>query len=117
MERRTGADAVEAGARCAFAWCSTAHGATVDPSDEDHRSAGFGWVGRVRDARASGPGVETDIELGVVRRTDDTAPWIVIETGAGLSLALSPRAARTLGHRLLDDPDVQRASSGVDPVD
>ncbi|MDQ1123246.1 hypothetical protein QE412_001819 [Microbacterium trichothecenolyticum] len=117
MERWTDTDTVGGGTRCTFEWCTTAHGATVDPADEDHRSEGFGWVGRVRDGRSSGPGFETDIEVGVLRRFDDSAVWIVIETGAGISLALSPRAARTLGHRLLDDPDVRSACESLDSVD
>ncbi|KQT74043.1 hypothetical protein ASG45_05415 [Microbacterium sp. Leaf436] len=53
----------------------------------------------------------TVLEVGVLRRTDDAAAWIVIETGIGTSLALSPEAAQTLARRLLDDGDVRAVSA------
>lgn len=111
MERRVAAENVERRARCEFEWCTTDHGATAHPDDEDHRSEGWGWLGRVRDGRGSGPGVMTVLEVGVLRRTDDAASWIVIETGIGTSLALSPEAAQTLARRLLDDGDVRAVSA------
>lgn len=111
MTERTAFEGAAGVARCGFAWCATEHGDTVHPADEDHRSVGWGSPGRVRDGRGVGPGAETDIEIGVLRRKDDAHTWVVIDAGAGLSIALSPEAAFTLGRRLVDDPDVRAARS------
>lgn len=111
MTERTVFERAAEVARCGFAWCVTEHGDTVHPADEDHRSVGRGWPGRVRGGRGVGPGVETDIELGVLRREGDSHTWVVIDAGAGLSIALSPEAAFALGRRLVDDPDVRAARS------
>jgi hypothetical protein len=89
--------------RCALTWCVTAHGETVHPDDEDHRSAGVGVMVRARRGDARGPGEETELEIGAVRRVDDSETWIVIETGIGVSLALTRDGARSLSRLLRDD--------------
>ncbi|WP_295824853.1 hypothetical protein [uncultured Microbacterium sp.] len=81
---------------CAFSWCVTEHGSTVHPDDEDHRSVGFGMTARVRQVTAHGPGILAGVEVGLVRRTDDTETWVVVETGVGISVSVPLRAARAL---------------------
>ncbi len=93
-------------AACVFAWCTTAHGETVHPDDEVHRSAGTGFPARVRDVHGSGAGLSTDVEVGVLRRDDDVQAWVVLEFGGGPAIAIDPEAARTLGRILRDDPDL-----------
>ena len=78
------------------------HGATVHPDDEDHRSARVALTVRARRAEARGPGEETELELGVLRRAGESETWIVIETGIGASLALTRDGARLLLRRLGD---------------
>ncbi|MDQ1083000.1 MULTISPECIES: hypothetical protein [Microbacterium] len=85
---------------CIHGWCVTAHGHTVHPDDEDHRSAGIAATVRARPGEARGPGDETELEIGALRRVDDTETWIVIETGIGVSLALTRDGARVLQRRL-----------------
>lgn len=114
MTGRTAFEGSGEGATCAFAWCTTDHGAVVHPEDGDHRSAGWGWTGLVRDGAGGGPGTETDVEVGLLRRRDDTRTWIVIDTGTGVSLALSPEAAHILGRRLVEDPDLRAVYGSVD---
>ncbi len=88
--------------RCIHRWCVTEHGATVHPDDEDHRSAGVALTVRARRAEARGPGRETELELGVLRRAGESETWIVIETGIGASLALTRDSAPLLLRRLGD---------------
>lgn len=102
--------------RCAFAWCTTPHGQTVHPADEDHRSAGIALPLRARDARAGGPCETTEWEVGLLRRSGDDETWMVIEAGRALSLALPVDAVRALGKVLRDDPDL-RAWLAVDGSD
>lgn len=89
--------------RCALVWCVTAHGETVHPDDDDHRSAGIGVTVRARRGEARGSGEETELEIGALRRSDDAETWIVIETGIGVSLALTRDGARSLSRRLSDE--------------
>lgn len=89
--------------RCALTWCVTAHGETVHPDDDDHRSAGVGMMVRARRGDARGPGEETELEIGALRRSDDSETWIVIEAGIGVSLALTRDGARSLSRRLRDE--------------
>lgn len=86
--------------RCVHVWCVSEHGATVHPDDEDHRSAGVSVTVRARRGDARGPGEETELELGALRRADDLETWIVIETGIGVSLALTREGAQLLERRL-----------------
>lgn len=91
-------------APCSFAWCTTNHGRTVHPDDEIHRSAGTGFIARVRGGDVGGAGVLTDVEVGLVRRSDDDDAWVALEFGGGHAIAIDPGAARTLGRLLRDDP-------------
>ncbi|KQR21424.1 MULTISPECIES: hypothetical protein [Microbacterium] len=88
--------------RCIHPWCVTEHGATVHPDDEDHRSTGVALTVRGRRAEARGPGEETELELGALRRAGEFETWIVIETGIGASLALTRDGAQLLLRRLRD---------------
>lgn len=81
---------------CVFLWCVTEHGSTVHPDDEVHRSAGFGVTARVRHDTAHGTGVLAGVEVGLVRREDDTETWVVVETGVGVSVSVPVHAARAL---------------------
>ncbi len=102
--------------RCIHEWCVTDHGATVHPDDEDHRSAGVALTVRARRGDARGGGEDTTLELGALRRADDADTWIVIETGIGVSLALTREGARALQRRLAEQigPGGPLAGDGVD---
>lgn len=89
--------------RCIHPWCVTDHGAAVHPDDEDHRSAGIALSVRARRAEAHGPGEETELEVGALRRAGEPETWIVVETGIGASLALTRDGARLLARRLRDE--------------
>ncbi|SDB85315.1 hypothetical protein SAMN05216418_0674 [Microbacterium enclense] len=97
-------------------WCVTEHGSTVHPDDEDHRSAGIALTVRARPGDARGVGEVTTLEIGALRRADDSDTWIVIETGIGVSLALTREGARALQRRLGEEigPDGPLARDGVD---
>ncbi len=97
-------------ARCGFAWCTTLHGSTVHPDDETHRSAGIAFPARVRGVHEQGRGTEADVEVGVLRRTDDADDWLVIEVGGG-GLALSLSGAAELRRILTEDPGIGGALS------
>jgi len=96
--------------RCEYAWCTTEHGATVHPDDEVHRSGGVGFPARVRGGAERGPGIATDVEIGVLRRPSDTENWLVIEVAGG-GLAMTAEGARALRRALVDDPQIQAALS------
>jgi hypothetical protein len=83
----------EPATRCALPWCTTPHGFTTHPDDEDHRSAGVLVPVTVRDA--AGPR-ETEIEVGLLRRRTDADTWLVLEDGAGVHLELTLASARRL---------------------
>ena len=100
----------EGNERCSFAWCATRHGATVHPDDEAHRSTGAGFPARVRGTGEAGPGADADVEVGILRRSDDSENWLVIEVG-GHGLALSRDGARELCRVLANDPQVRDALS------
>ncbi|MCJ1706413.1 hypothetical protein [Microbacterium sp. VKM Ac-2923] len=102
MSKRLPSEVVDK-SRCVFAWCVTEHGATVHPDDEDHRSVGVSVTVRARRGDAGGPGEETELELGALRRAGDSETWIVIETGIGVSLALTREGAHLLQRRLLGE--------------
>ena len=57
---------------------------------------------RARSGTARGPGHDTELEIGLLRRVDDTETWIVIETGIGVSLAVDRDGARLLQRQLHD---------------
>lgn len=99
--------------RCAYAWCVTPHGRTVHPADEDHRSAGVGLTIRTRDGWARGAVTASDLEIGVLRRQDDDATWIVIEAGGCSSFALPVDDADEIGRRLVGES--RRARMTGDP--
>lgn len=96
---------------CSFEWCETAHDDTAHPEDEAHRSVGVGFVARVRGVHDRGPGVWRDVEVGVLRRRNDTESWLVIEAEDGTGLAINVDGARELRRALADDPQIRRAFS------
>lgn len=98
--------------RCAFAWCVTPHGDTVHPADEDHRSEGAGFTIRTRDAGDHGAGTVHDVEIGVLRRQDDDATWIVVEAGGCSSFAVHVDDAGEIGRRLIDESRRARSTDG-----
>ncbi|MDQ1137897.1 hypothetical protein QE410_002696 [Microbacterium sp. SORGH_AS 1204] len=101
---------------CIHEWCVTEHGATVHPDDEDHRSVGVALTVRARRGEDRGGGEETTLEIGALRRSDDPETWIVIETGIGVSLALTRDGARDLQHRLAEaiTPGGPLSRDGID---
>lgn len=95
--------------RCDLAWCTTPHGDTVHPDDEVHRSEGVGFLARIRAVREAGPGVEAEVEVGLLRRKDDIEGWLVIEGADGTGLELSFEGARRLRRVLDGDPQIRAA--------
>lgn len=79
---------------CSYGWCTTAHGHTIHPDDEDHRSEGtpVGAVVRTIDGGTR----ETELEFGLLRRRDDAQTWFVLEDGVGVHLELTLDSARDL---------------------
>ncbi len=95
--------------RCPYSWCTTAHGRTVHPDDEVHRSSGISFETRVRRPSDSGRGRATTLEVGLVRRDGDDAPWLVIDDGATLSAEIPLDGARALRRLFLDDATLRSA--------
>lgn len=106
MSSRMRVEWATGGRGCGFAWCVTEHGSTVHPDDEDHRSAGVGMTVRVRDDVTRGPGVSTKVEVGLLRRIDESETWLVVEAGAGSSLSIPLHSARALVASVRDDSRV-----------
>lgn len=79
---------------CPYDWCTTAHGRTIHPDDEDHRSAGTPVAATVR--TLDGSVRDTELEFGLLRRRDDTQTWLVLEDGADVRLELTLDSARSL---------------------
>ncbi len=107
---RAGAEAPEV--PCAFPWCTTRHGATTHPDDEDHRSAGIAMqaVARSPDATAH----DTEIEVGLLHRRQDADTWLVIEDGADVHLEVTLDTARRLARALRSDARLS-AALGLTP--
>ncbi|CAH0254766.1 hypothetical protein [Microbacterium sp. Bi128] len=97
--------------RCGFAWCTTRHGETAHPDDEAHRSDGVAFSARVRAVDERGPGVDAEVEVGLLRRVTDQDTWLVIEAASGTGLALTLEGARELRRVLDGDPQVRAALS------
>ena len=95
--------------RCTLPWCTTSHGGTIHPDDEVHRSTGVAFDARVRRPADRGPGRATTLEVGVLRRPDDDAPWVVIDDGRDAAVALSIDAARALRRLIHTDPSLRSA--------
>lgn len=92
--------------RCPHPWCTTAHGDTVHPDDEAHRSDGVAVLVVVRGPGSTAHPVEA--ELGVLRYPDDHESWVVLETGAEPALAVTVESARRLRDALCSDPVLRR---------
>jgi hypothetical protein len=95
-------------ARCGFPWCTTLHGETAHPDDEAHRSAGAGFTARVRSVDETGAGVETDVEVGILRRLDDDQNWLVLEVAGG-GLAFARDGVLELRRILVENPQIRDA--------
>ncbi|MEN2740455.1 hypothetical protein ABCS02_21905 [Microbacterium sp. X-17] len=78
---------------CPFPWCTTPHGATLHPDDEDHRSDGILVPATVRGADGA---EEVELEVGLLRRRADDQTWLVVEDGTGAHLELTLASARRL---------------------
>lgn len=111
-EARAGAAASSGAGSCPYAWCTTDHGATVHPDDEVHRSAGAAVEIRVRRADDHAPGAPATVEVGLLRRPDDTETWLVIDDGAAVSLAMTLEGARRLREACDRDPLLRAALEG-----
>lgn len=79
---------------CPYGWCTTAHGRTIHPDDEDHRSEGtpIGAIVRAIDGSTR----DTELEFGLLRRRNDAQTWFVLEDGAGVHLELTLDSALSL---------------------
>lgn len=82
-------------------WCTTAHGSTIHPDDEDHRSAGITVPVDVR-APGSRSATHTDVEVGLLRRRGDDETWVVIEDGLDVRLELTVTSARRIVQAIRD---------------
>lgn len=91
---------------CGYAWCTTEHGRTVHPHDEDHRSAGTGVTLRVRTGLDRGSGRLEEWEIGLLRRSTDEETWLVVETGDGAAVALSHDALKVIVEAVSAAPDL-----------
>ena len=87
------------------------------PDDEDHRSRGTGLTARVRRGAARGSGVLTDVEVGLLRRGDDSETWVVVETSDGTSICLPVHAVRALIARVGEDRPVAAVLSPREDLD
>lgn len=103
------ADAARARAHiaCTYRWCTTEHGATTHPDDEDHRSRGILLPATTRARRA--PARDTEVEVGLLRHQDDDESWFVIEDGNGVHLEVTLDTARSLLRAIRNDPSLSAA--------
>lgn len=85
---------------CEHAWCSTPHGATVHPDDEDHRSPGVLVHGVIR---SRGIAHRTALEVGMLRRRHDGDEWLVIEDGERVHLEVTIETARRIVQAIAAD--------------
>ncbi|MFT4135939.1 hypothetical protein [Microbacterium sp.] len=101
------AAAAHAPPSCGHDWCATAHGTTTHPDDEDHRSHGIlaPAIVRARESRW----LETEVEIGLLRRRHDAECWLVIEDGADVHLEVTLDTARALVRTVLRDPALRAA--------
>lgn len=88
-------------------WCTTEHGCTVHPDDEDHRSDGVGVSVDVRSRRDHGATHSTHVEVGLVRRITEHRSWFVIEDGDSIHLEITIDSARRLFDAIEADPTLQ----------
>lgn len=100
------------------AWCTTAHGATLHPDDEHHRSEGValqlvtrshggsrgGSGDDDRSRGGSGGDDEVDAEIGLVRDDAEGRTWVVIEGTDGFRVEVTLGSARRLVDAILSDP-------------
>jgi hypothetical protein len=86
---------------CPFPWCATPHGATLHPDDEDHRSVGLLVPVSVREA---GRTIDTEVEVGLVRRRGDAETWLVVEDGAAVHLEISLASVARVRAAVRRDP-------------
>lgn len=89
---------------CTWEWCTTPHGATQHPDDEQHRSAGIGTSALVR--TPGRPARRVDVETGLVARDGDDEPWVAIELDDARAIELTVTSARRILRALLADPAV-----------
>lgn len=100
------AEPVRVGGRCEFSWCTTEHGQTVHPDDEEHRSGGVALPVRVRRAGESGAGTATVVDVGLHRGLHDDQTWLSFDDGRTVRAEVSLAAAREVLRAVLADPDL-----------
>jgi hypothetical protein len=98
------ADVVHPDGRCRYAWCTTEHGHTSHPDDEDHRSDGLATalVGRRTGQPSTAHTME--VEVGLYRRRDDDQTWLALDDGGRVRMDVSLASARALMRAVLADP-------------
>lgn len=99
---------------CPYEWCTTPHGATSHPDDEDHRSDGILVPIVARGRERGAPPTKTEVEMGLLRRTLDDETWFVIDDGNSVHLEVPVESARRLIRAVLGDESL-RAELGIRP--
>jgi hypothetical protein len=93
---------------CGFAWCTTDHGHTTHPDDEDHRDDGIPVDLEVRDNADAASATVRSAEVGLLRRRSDDQTWLVVDDGSGLDHAISLDSARRLVRAIARNPALAR---------
>lgn len=102
----SGTDAATAGPTpaCGFSWCTTDHGATLHPDDEEHRSAGVAVPVVYRRGAMRSTERQTTVEIGLVQRASDLQVWLVLDDGADVDLQIPAELAHQVVAALRSDP-------------
>lgn len=98
--------------RCGLAWCTTDHGATLHPDDEEHRSAGIAVPIVYRHGAARSAERSTTVEIGLVKRSSDLQVWLVFDDGAGVDVEVPVAFAQRVVTAVRSDPHLS-AELGV----
>lgn len=93
---------------CVFDWCTTRHGDTAHPDDEDHRSRGRAITLRLRTGSADAPTRAVDVEVGLLHRREDDRTRLVAEDGASVYVEIDVADVRSLVEALGADAAVRR---------
>ncbi|WP_375385416.1 hypothetical protein [uncultured Microbacterium sp.] len=89
---------------CGFAWCTTEHGRTVHPDDEDHFSDGIPVELELRRMGDPATTFTTTVEVGFTRRVHDTQTWLSIDDGRRVRVDVGLYSARAVLRAVLADP-------------
>ena len=85
---------------CPYDWCTTTHGDTAHPDDEDHRNDGTQLTAILR--ADDGTVHEAEIEFGMLRRRADSETWFIVDQGSSRRLEIALDSARRLLRAIVD---------------